>query len=187
MQPGQVFGRIRVSVGSGFQKQGRERHPMKSYDKVPRFLASCAVAALMVLPVACGGSSQPAAAPDDTALLDQPDEKTAAPSSAAVQQGIDALKAGDIEKAKQILGDAHQKDPQDPQAAFYYAVALDNAGDIDGAIAGYKEALTLEPNLLEARQNLSAALVDKKDFKGALEVADPGLKQNPDDPMLLLN
>lgn len=160
---------------------------MKSLINVPRFLGRCAVSALVVLPLACGGSSQPANTPDDTALLAQPDDGTAAPSSAAVQQGIDALKAGDFEKAKQILGDAHQKDPQDPQAAFYYAVALDNSGDVEGAIAGYREALSLEPNLLEARQNLSAVLVEKQDFKGALEVVDGGLKQSPDDPGLLAN
>ncbi len=157
---------------------------MKTSVTFPRFLACCAVSALMF---ACGGSSQQPNTADDTELLAQPDEKTAAPSSAAVQQGIDALKAGDVEKAKQILGDAHKKDPQDPQAAFYYAVSLDESGDKPGAIAGYKEALQLEPNLIEARQNLSAVLVETGDAKGALEVVDAGLKQNPEDAGLLAN
>ncbi len=137
---------------------------------------------------ACGGSSTPAQSPDDTALLeDSPSDGAAAASSGAVQQGIDALQAQDFEKAKQILADAHAKDPKDPQAAFYYGVALEGTGEADAAVAAYRQALTLDPKLSEASQNLSALLLEKGDVEGALAVVDAGLSQTPDNPVLLTN
>lgn len=135
----------------------------------------------------CGGGQGQAQSPDPVELLDSPDENVAAPSSGSVQKGIDALQAQQFEKARDILAKAHAEQPNDPQAAFYYGVALEGTGDVPGAIEAYRKALTLEPKLTEASQNLSAALVEEGDAPGALEVATNGLKHRPDDAGLLAN
>src|SRR5690606_23136875 len=88
-------------------------------------------------------------------------------------------------KARQILAEAHAADPSDPQAAFYYGVALEGVGDASGAVEAYRKALQLDPKLTEASQNLSAVLLDQQDAKGALEVVDAGLRHRPDDAVLL--
>jgi tetratricopeptide (TPR) repeat protein len=165
--------------------QHRDSKAAWALTVAPRLVA---VSALLILPLACGGGSQPAQSADDTALLEEePQQAAAAPSSNAVQQGIDALQAQDFAKAKQILADAHAKDPKDPQAAFYYGVALEGTGEPDAAVDAYKQALTLDPKLAEASQNLSAVLLDKGDLKGALEAIDGGLAQSPGNPVLLTN
>lgn len=140
-----------------------------------------------LLALGCSGGQSQAQSPDPVELLESEDENVAAPSSASVQKGIDALQAEQFEKARDILAQAHTEQPNDPQAAFYYGVALEGVGDVPGAIAAYRKALTLEPKLTEASQNLSAALVEEGDAPAALEVANGGLKHRPGDPGLLAN
>lgn len=145
---------------------------------------------LATLPLcgACGGGQATAQTPDPVELLEPGEGEGAAPASSdAVRKGIDALQAQDFEKARQILADAHAADPSDPQAAFYYGVALEGVGDASGAVNAYRKTLQLDPKLTEASQNLSAVLLDQEDAQGALEVADAGLGHRPDDPALLAN
>ena len=141
---------------------------------------------------ACG-SPPPAEAPPPP--LDSPSDTPAAkptdgtekPSSAKVEQGIEAIKAQDFAKAKELLSAAHKDAPKDPQAAFYLGVALEGLSDGTGASAAYKDALALDPKLTEASVNLAALSLDAKDAAGALSVADAGLKSAPKQPDLLLN
>lgn len=137
---------------------------------------------------ACGGGQPAAQSPDPVDLLEPSEEEgVAAASSDAVQKGIDALQAQDFEKARDILADAHGAQPDDPQAAFYYGVALEGVGDPQAAVTAYQKALQLDPKLTEASQNLSAALLEQEDAEGALRVADAGLAHRPDDGGLLAN
>ena len=153
-------------------------------------LPTLSVAAVLL--VGCG-SPPPAEAPPPP--LDSPSDTPAAkpsnntekPSSAKVEQGIEAIKAQDFAKAKQLLSAAHQEAPKDPQAAFYLGVALEGLSDGTGASAAYKDALALDPKLTEASVNLAALSLDAKDAAGALAVADAGLKTDPKQPDLLLN
>ncbi|HEX2873672.1 MAG TPA: tetratricopeptide repeat protein [Polyangiaceae bacterium] len=138
------------------------------------------------------GNSAPPASPDNPPPLDDPAPKpkqdaVVAPSSELVKQGMDAIQKQDFAAAKQVLADAVAKDPKDPQAAFYYGVAMDGLGDIPGAMAQYKKALELDPKLVEAAVNLSGAQYEQKDAAGALATADQGLKANPKSPELLVN
>jgi len=140
--------------------------------------------------VACAGSAPPPEAPPPS-LEDSPPpaapEASAKPSSKKVEQGIDAIKAQDFAKAKELLSQARAESPKDPQAAFYLGVALEGLSDGKAATAAYKDALALDPKLTEASVNLSALLLDGKDAAGALSVADVGLKTAPKQPDLLLN
>src|SRR5450432_2781973 len=147
--------------------------------------------ALAVLLAACGGSPPPPPEapppPLDSPPPPAPAGATEKASSAKVAQGIDAIKAQDFAKAKELLTQARTESPKDSQAAFYLGVALEGLSDGAGAAAAYKDALALDPKLTEASVNLSALLLDAKDAAGALSVADSGLKTAPKQPDLLLN
>jgi len=162
--------------------------------RAPRsFSALFLFGALSLTVSACGGSAPPPEAPPPP--LDNPPPSASAPSagqsekasSAKVQQAIDAIKAQDFAKAKELLNAARSENAKDPQAAFYLGVADEGLNDASGATAAYKDALTLDPKLTEASVNLSALLLDGKDAQGALTVAENGLKTAPKQPDLLLN
>lgn len=158
----------------------------RSSEKLYAFVLS---ALCGVLSAGCGGSAPP---PEEPPPAFDDEEGTsggsvAQASSSAVQEGIDAIQAEDFAKAKEILQAAHDKDPKDPQAAFYLGVAQENTEDVDGAVASYKQALDNDPKLTEASVNLSAVLLDREDYAGALEVAEGGLKSAPKQPLLLTN
>lgn len=160
----------------------------RSSDKLYALLLSALCASFSV---ACGGSAPPPEEPlpafDDEETEPSGPGPVAKASSSAVQEGIDAIQAEDFAKAKEILAAAHEKDPKDPQAAFYLGVAQENTKDVDGAVESYKAALANDPKLTEASVNLSAVLLDREDYAGALEVADAGLQGSPKHANLLTN
>ena len=163
-------------------------HPhRRSSDKLNAVLLG---ALLGLVGSACGGSAPPPEEPPP-AFDDETEPagggSVAKASSSAVQEGIDAIQAEDFAKAKEILQAAHEKDPADPQAAFYLGVAQENTEDVDAAIQSYKKALENDPKLTEASVNLSAVLLDREDYAGSLEVAEAGLKSAPKHPHLLTN
>ncbi len=151
-----------------------------------------ALSSVWLVLAACG-SPPPPATPDSPPPLDEPEPKkpkpdaVVAPSSELVKQGMDSIQKQDFAGAKKVLADAVAKDPKDPQAAFYFGVAMDGLGDTPGAVAQYKKALELDPKLVEAAVNLSGAQYEQKDAAGALATADQGLKANPKSPELLVN
>lgn len=157
--------------------------------KSPVILRGCVLVAASALLLACGGAAPPPSDASDPPPLDGDSGEDAAmpASSSGVQEGIDAISAGDFEKAKEVLSKAHADNPEDQQAAYYLGVALEGSGDPDGAAEKYKLALELDPALAEAAVNLSALLLDKEDGAGALEVADAALAKTPNHAGLLTN
>ena len=55
---------------------------------------------------------------------------------------------------------------------FHRGVALKDSGDLDGAIAEYRKALAINPDLADAHNNLGVALEAKGD-KGSLTPPSP--------------
>ena len=143
------------------------------------------VAGLGGLP-GCGGSTPQAEAPPPP-LDDDEGAPAAAPSSGKVKAAVEAIQAGDFAKAKGILDGAVKEAPRDAQAAFYLGVAIEGLGDAKGAAGQYKIALGLDGKLTEASVNLSGVLLDLDDAKGALAVAEAGLRGAPKNPALLRN
>lgn len=148
------------------------------------------VALAFLLATGCA-SKPPPEAEEPPPPLDSPSSDggggVAKASSSAVQDGINAIQSKDFDKAKQILSEAHDADPKDPQAAFYLGVALENTDDLDGAVESYRNALQNDPKLVEASVNLSAILMEREDYTGALEVIDQALGSGAKNPQLLTN
>lgn len=173
------------SVRTGQPPERNDERRGRGWRRAPSALAL--VVAVGWGALGCSGGQSQAQSPNPVDLLEPSDDEVAEASSGEVQKGVDALRAQNFEKARDILAKAHTDQPNDPQAAFYYGVALEGLGDLPGAIDAYRKALALEPKLTEASQNLSAALVEEGDAQGALEVANAGLKHRPDDAGLLAN
>jgi tetratricopeptide (TPR) repeat protein len=68
-----------------------------------------------------------------------------------------------------------------------HAIALHQAGDLDGAIRAYREYLAVEPDSLQARSNLGAVLARAGRYDEAIAEYNAGLQKSPDNPVLLLN
>lgn len=133
----------------------------------------------------CGGAKSEPREPEPASSASGP--AVAPASSEKVKQGRDLLTARKFEEASQILAEARQDKPNDPQAAYYHGVALEGLGETEAAKAAYERALELDGALLEASQNLSALLLEQDSAEQALAVADAGLKNAPKDPGLLAN
>ncbi len=110
-----------------------------------------------------------------------------APSSNKVKQGTELISAEKFEEAEKVLAEASKEAPEDPQAAYYHGLALDELGRGPDARAEYERALSLAPQLTEASRNLSASLLENGDAEAALKVIDGGLKNAAEDPALLTN
>jgi len=73
---------------------------------------------------------------------------------------------------------ALRDDPNLPEAHDVLGGLLESGGQIDSAIAQYREAVRLRPNFGKAHLDLGAALADRRDVTGAAEefrkaAADP--------------
>lgn len=162
----------------------RQAHSLFSSGRVSSLALGLAVA-LCGATGALGCSSQKE--PEEPPRLEQPDEQTAPPSSKKVSAGLDAIRAQNFPEAERLLAEAVAESPEDPQAHFYYGVALEGVEKLDEAEASYRKAISLSDRLVEASQNLSALLLDEGKLEEALAVADAALAQHPEDPGLLGN
>ena len=73
-------------------------------------------------------------------------------------------------------------DPQAVMAAYHQASALQNQGDLQGAVAAYGQVLAMEPDFPEAQCNLGTALKDQGDLPGAVAAYRQALASKPDFP-----
>jgi len=76
---------------------------------------------------------------------------------------------------------------QQPDAILQHAISLHQAGDLDGAIKAYRDYLAVEPDSLQARSNLGAALARAGRYEEAIAEYNAGLQKSPDNPALLMN
>ena len=76
---------------------------------------------------------------------------------------------------------------QPNDALLQHAIALHQSGDLDGAIRAYRDYLAVEPDSLQARSNLGAALARAGRYDEAITEYGIGLQKSPDNPALLMN
>lgn len=75
------------------------------------------------------------------------------------EQGIDASKSNDYQKALPLFIQALNADPNNPNILNMLAHTQRKLGNIDAALDNYKKALDLQPNFPEAREYLGEAYV----------------------------
>ena len=80
-----------------------------------------------------------------------------------------------------------QQPPAASEATLQHAIALHQAGDLDGAIRAYRDYLTTDPDSVQARSNLGAALARAGRYEEAIGEYGRALAKSPDNPALLLN
>lgn len=87
-----------------------------------------------------------------------------------------------------LLGQASLAFAQEaPEQILQQAIAMHQAGDMEGAIRGYRAYLRVRPESPDVRSNLGAALVKTGRYADAIAEYQAALKQKPKDPHIRLN
>lgn len=105
---------------------------------------------------------------------------SAADAVAALQRGTALLQSGDHAAAFPLLTKAMQGLPSDAKAAFRAGTAAFMLGDHAQAIIGFEVATRLEPNWVEAWNNLAASHGKREDYPAAIAAARRALQLAPD-------
>jgi Flp pilus assembly protein TadD len=77
--------------------------------------------------------------------------------------------------------------PSEAERRFREGLARTRAGELEGAVAAYREALTLEPSHIRARNNLAVLLDRAGDHEGAAGHLRRALELDPENSELLSN
>jgi len=88
---------------------------------------------------------------------------------------------------RDVLADSVEGEAAEPQLLKSRPLALGIKGDVDGAIAEYREAIRLNPKYEVAHYNLGIALEQKGDKAGALEEYHTASVLKPNDVGYLQN
>lgn len=94
-------------------------------------------------------------------------------------EGIAALKAGDLVRAGQLLQKAVQENPQDAQAYAYLGTVYGQKGHFAAAVECFRTAANLTPQSAPIRFNLAAALEKAGQNAAALSAYRETLKLDP--------
>ncbi len=95
------------------------------------------------------------------------------------------LDAGRYAQAVELLKPLAEKNPESIAIRFNLALAQSLAGNDVEAMAGFRKALELKPDLYEARLNLAQLLVKGEQFGEASTLLDACLQTKPEDPKAL--
>lgn len=148
-------------------------------------------AALLVSPLACGGTPKPPPDPEldaDPPLGDQAGiEQGAAQND--YQRGVAYVENGKWDEAKLLLTKVTTSTPKNADAHAYLGFVMEQLQDPAAAESSYKEALVQNPGQVMAAQNLSGMYLSAKParIEDALKVLDAALKTAPNEVGLLQN
>jgi tetratricopeptide (TPR) repeat protein len=95
----------------------------------------------------------------------------------AYRLGGDSKKAENAAKALKEAGDVSEA----ANRIFHEAVAAFNAGDVDGAQAGFQQAVSLDPELVQAYANLAQIYLKQGNMARAAAMATEVLELRPGD------
>jgi Tfp pilus assembly protein PilF len=138
----------------------------------------------LALAIGCSSPPPPAAPATDPSAVLGPDEGE---ESAGFSAGVEAISAGEFDKARGVFEKIAAEQPSNAKAHFYLGVARQNLEQREAAIESYEKALSLDPKLTEAAVNLTAALLDAGDAARAEPVIERALASDPQNPGLLYN
>jgi len=95
--------------------------------------------------------------------------------------GYGALRGGATRRARRLFHVAHRVAPDHFNARRFSAWCLREADDINGAIACYRQLLTIYPSFVEGRVELGFALSDLERYPEAIEQFEEALNHSPND------
>jgi tetratricopeptide (TPR) repeat protein len=97
-------------------------------------------------------------------------------------EGLQALDHQQFAQAEQIFSKLAAQDSKDYTAFFNLALAETGLGNKDRAVAYYRKALELKPNLFEAELNLGILYLRNRQSAEAVPLLEDAAKQKPDQP-----
>jgi len=111
-----------------------------------------------------------------------------------VAEAVAAYRAGVEQRARRAETECAVSEARAEEAAHGHALAyctlgsaLQDKGDIHGAIEAYNEAIRLAPHFAAAHANLGVALHDAGDLPGAIGAYQEAIRFDPADPKVLSN
>ncbi len=143
-----------------------------------------AVAACLV---GCAGTPQPEPPPPPSVATAPGQAGANGGTASALLRARAAIQRGEFAAAYPLAKQAAAEHPDSAEAAFYWGVAAERVNEGVEARRAYERALALDPGLLEARANLSGMFIRAEDGEAALAIVEPGLAQEPGDPLLLVH
>jgi cytochrome c-type biogenesis protein CcmH/NrfG len=87
----------------------------------------------------------------------------------------------EFRRLREQLRAAPDYKPQDARANFRLAEELSHRGDVHGAIAAYRETITLDPAWADPYRGLGQVLLDHHDYAPAAEALQAGIRLGRDD------
>ncbi len=93
--------------------------------------------------------------------------------------GTILLQQGDHRQAAKLLGEAVIAGAQDPVTLYNHALALQEVGDLDAAVAAYDRVLARDPGVLQAHYNRANALRAAGRLAEAVTGYDAALRVQP--------
>jgi tetratricopeptide (TPR) repeat protein len=81
-----------------------------------------------------------------------------------------------------IYPDLLMLDSKDPKTLLHYGFCMEHTHDLQGSVQRYKEAITLNPDFLEAHVDLAGVLWRLADYEGSLRHAQEAVRIDPNHP-----
>jgi tetratricopeptide (TPR) repeat protein len=124
-----------------------------------------------------GCPSQPPEGPDPTLVADPASDDGGMPGAglADFDRGVEFIKRQAYAEAVTHFDKVLEADPRHAQAEYYRALAREQLGERDGAIAGYEKALALDEGLVDAAINLGAMYLVEDPEHGVVPQPDKAI------------
>ena len=103
------------------------------------------------------------------------------------RRGQDALQAGNLAQALQLLRPAAEALPEDPEIRMHLGAALARSGDFEAALEQYQEAVRLQPTNPRAHYNLGTTLTSMGRDDEAVVALRRAVELHPEFPQALFN
>lgn len=123
----------------------------------------------------------------DTMLSIAPAHTEIDPFTAALRQGICALKLNKIQDAFRGLPAAYQINPSNFEVNYYLGLACYSNKEYDKAVPCLKKALVANPEAPNVNSSLGLALYKGKHYKDCLPFLNRALNENPDNKEALFS
>jgi tetratricopeptide (TPR) repeat protein len=125
-----------------------------------------------------------APAPILEATIQPPHLQAESSSQRSLEQALEAARAGEFQRAREILEAALAREPGRASLHYNHGYVLEQLGDGVGAIAAYWRAVGIDPALALAWENLAVALLRSNRLTEAEQAVGAALRHHPENGSL---